>query len=99
MRQLDLFLHSQERRSATVFNFPLHRRAAFVRQTATELASRDYQAGRKYWAGHVRALRQQMRNEGVIKEQIDLEIERYTQAVANDIRVSAARALSPRARS
>lgn len=80
--QLDLFMNQKApKQAATVYRFPLCRRADLVRKTASELLSRDEPAGRRYWNAHVRKLRRELRAAGLRHSDIDSEIRDYARAV------------------
>ena len=85
--QMDLFEQAQKK-SAVVVAFPVDRREHLVRDTARELGARDYIAGRKFWSTHVKALRAQLRAVGIPCRQVDMEIRRYSAAVANAVNPS-----------
>lgn len=80
--QLDLFMNQKApKHPATVYRFPLCRRADLVRETASELLSREESAGRRYWNAHVQKLRRELRAAGLCRADIDNEIRDYARAV------------------
>jgi hypothetical protein len=80
--QLDLFTVKKEAgKAATVYRFPLCRRAALIRETVSELQSRPYADGKRYWSRHVRELRKDFRAAGLRSADIDSEIRDYARAV------------------
>ncbi|MBZ9683117.1 DUF6074 family protein [Mesorhizobium sp. CO1-1-2] len=83
MTQLDLF--KQARKPAQVVAFPTDRRATLVRATAHELCSLDYIAGRKFWSEHVKGIKADLRALGLTCRQADMEVRRYSAAVARII--------------
>jgi hypothetical protein len=84
MTQLDLFKQAA-RKPGQVVAFPIDRRAIMVRATAMQLCALDYIAGRKFWSEHVKGLKAQLRAIGIPSRKIDIEIRRYTAAVAKVI--------------
>lgn len=86
MDQLDLFESKKAPKpAANVFRFPLERRADLVRATAEELRSRSYDAGRRYWSSHVRAMRKTLREQGLSRDEIAAEINGYALAVRREV--------------
>lgn len=80
--QLDLFQWQKaQETSATVYRFPLARRAALIRQITAELLSRDERAGRKFWNAHIKELRRELRAAGLRSADIAHEVHDYTTAV------------------
>ncbi|MER8897010.1 DUF6074 family protein [Mesorhizobium sp. M0676] len=84
MTQLDLF-KQPARKTGQIVAFPADRRAVLIRATAHELCTLHYIAGRKFWSEHVKGLRAQLRAVGVPCRQVDMEIRRYSAAVASTI--------------
>lgn len=80
-QQLDLFEMEAPKMTATLYRFPLARRADMVRSITAELLCRDERAGRKHWNAHVRKVRRQLRSEGLASADIDSEIKGYAGAV------------------
>ncbi|MHA6644575.1 DUF6074 family protein [Mesorhizobium sp. A623] len=80
--QLDLFTFPKEaRKAATVYRFPLCRRADLIRKITADLLSREERAGRKFWIAHIKELRRELRAEGLRGTGADHEIHDYTLAV------------------
>lgn len=80
--QLDLFTVQKEAgKAATVYRFPLCRRAALIRGIVAELQSRPYAEGKRYWSRHIRELRRDLRAAGLRGAYIDSEIRDYARAV------------------
>ncbi|QKC84387.1 DUF6074 family protein [Mesorhizobium sp. NZP2077] len=87
MTQLDLFKQAPKD-AGQVVAFPVDRRAMMVRATAHQLGTLDYIAGRKFWNAHVKALRTELRAVGIPCRKVDLEIRRYSAAVARTVNPS-----------
>lgn len=79
--QLDLFTAKERKGPATVYRFPLHRRAALIRETAAELCARSYDEGKRYWSRHAQKLRRDLRADGLSRAEIESEIKAYAVAV------------------
>jgi hypothetical protein len=79
---------SPNRPSATIVCFPVSRRMKLVRATATELANRDYDSGRRYWGEHVQHLRAELRQAGASPLQIRYDLARYAKAVGEALLAS-----------
>lgn len=81
--QLDLFTVQKEagKQAATVYSFPLCRRADMIREMAAELLSMEERAGRRHWNAHVQKLRRELRAAGLQRTDIDFEIREYARAV------------------
>jgi hypothetical protein len=81
--QLDLF--AVRSGPATVYRFPLARRADLVRLTAGELCKRAYEDGRRYWNVHAKDMRRQLKAAGLSRSEIEKEMEAYSQAVKFEV--------------
>lgn len=80
--QLDLFTVQKEAgKAATVYRFPLCRRADLIRGTVAELQSRPYAEGKRFWNRHIRELRRELRAAGLRGAYIDSEIHDYALTV------------------
>lgn len=83
--QLDLFSHQNRQGPATVYYFPMGRRAGLVRETAGELMSRTYAAGKRYWASHVQVIRRELKDSGRSRSEIDKDLKQYAEAVQHEV--------------
>lgn len=80
--QLDLFMNQNAPKpAATVYRFPLCRRADLIREIAAELLSLPYADGKRHWSRHVQKLRRELRAAGLRHADIDFEIREYARAV------------------
>ena len=81
--QLELF--TRRKGPATVYRFPLARRADLVRATARELCSRSYEDGRRYWTTHAQRMRRELKSSGLSRSEIEKEIAAYSGAVREQV--------------
>ena len=81
--QLDLFTVQKEapKEAATIYRFPLCRRADMIRVMAAELLKLPYADGKRHWNRHVQKLRRELRTAGLRRTDIDFEIREYARAV------------------
>lgn len=81
--QLDLFTYQKEapKEAATLYRFPLCRRADLIRQIAAEIRGRPYADGKRHWNRHVQKLRRELRAAGLRSADIASEVHDYTMAV------------------
>ncbi|MDI6025629.1 DUF6074 family protein [Corticibacterium sp. UT-5YL-CI-8] len=71
--------------AVVLFHFPTARRAALVRSVAHELRSRSYDAGKRYWAKHIKCLSTELKNAGLSRVELTEDLKAYAVAVRREV--------------
>ncbi|MER8699699.1 DUF6074 family protein [Mesorhizobium sp. M1273] len=81
MTQLDLFNDYKLAQKPLLIAFPLCRRRDLIAETARGLATRNQSDGRKFWNRQVKAIRRDMKANGIPKVEIDRQVSEFIRVI------------------
>ncbi|MER9199680.1 DUF6074 family protein [Mesorhizobium sp. M0933] len=85
MSQLDLFRDSRTAAPGVIQPFPITRQQGLLAEILRGLFARTEKEGRKFWKMKVREIRRDLKNAGVTKNDIDLQISALVRAVQTEM--------------